>query len=71
MGLIDAGMLSRIERYIGYYEPYATSHDVLDQDFALQEEMKNVARAVLEAVRQLREGRLSKPDDVVQPARRK
>jgi multimeric flavodoxin WrbA len=71
MGLIDAGMLSRIERYIGYYEPYATSHEVLDRDVAVQEEMKNVARAVLEAVKQLREGRLSKPDDKVEPARRK
>ena len=29
MGLIDAGPASRLDRYIGYYEPYATSHDAL------------------------------------------
>ena len=26
MGLIDAGSKSRLDRFIGYYEPYATSH---------------------------------------------
>lgn len=30
MGFIDAGTPSRLERYIGYYEPYATSHEALD-----------------------------------------
>ena len=32
MGLIDAGDQARLDRYIGYYEPYATSHDALDRD---------------------------------------
>ena len=27
MGLIDAGAQARLDRFIGYYEPYATSHD--------------------------------------------
>ena len=31
MGLIDAGTQARLDRYIGYYKPYATSHDELDQ----------------------------------------
>ncbi len=30
MGLIDAGSKARLDRFIGYYEPYATSHDALD-----------------------------------------
>jgi hypothetical protein len=34
MGMIDAGTQSRLDRYIGYYKPYATSHDELDQDCA-------------------------------------
>ena len=46
MGLIDAGDQARLDRYIGYYEPYATSHDALDRDDAVQEETRNVARAV-------------------------
>jgi multimeric flavodoxin WrbA len=62
MELIDAGGQSRIARYIGYYGPYATSHDALDKDKAVQEEVRNVARAVIEAVRQLRAGTLSVPD---------
>ncbi|MBK6008589.1 flavodoxin family protein [Ramlibacter ginsenosidimutans] len=61
MGLIDAGAASRIDRYIGYYEPYATSHDTLDHDEAVQEEVRNAARALTQAVRELRAGRLSAP----------
>lgn len=38
MGLIDAGEQARLDRHIGYYEPYATSHEALDRDEALQEE---------------------------------
>ena len=62
MGLIDAGEKSRLDRMIGYYEPYATSHDTLDKDKALIEEVRNVARAVAAAVVELRAGRLSVPD---------
>ena len=62
MGLIDAGTLATLDRMVGYYQPYATSHAALDLDVALQEEVRNVARAVVEAVGQLRAGRLSIPD---------
>jgi hypothetical protein len=58
MGFIDAGAQARLDRYIGYYEPYATSHDSLDRDEAVQEEARNVARAVAKAVVELRAGRL-------------
>jgi len=58
MGFIDAGAQARLDRYIGYYEPYATSHDTLDQDEPMQEEVRNVARAVAKAVVELRAGRL-------------
>ncbi|HSV52778.1 MAG TPA: NAD(P)H-dependent oxidoreductase [Burkholderiaceae bacterium] len=58
MGLIDAGTQARLDRYIGYYEPYATSHEVLDRDAPVQEEVRNVARAVAKAVVELRAGRL-------------
>lgn len=56
MGLVDAGALSQVDRYVGYYAPYATSHRALDQDQALLEETRNAARALLERVRQLRSG---------------
>jgi multimeric flavodoxin WrbA len=61
MGLVDAGAASRLDRYIGYYEPYATSHETLDRDTAMQEETRNVARALAQAVGELRQGRLSAP----------
>jgi hypothetical protein len=44
MGLIDAGTQARLDRFIGYYQSYAKSHEVLDRDEAVQEEVRNVAR---------------------------
>jgi multimeric flavodoxin WrbA len=58
MGFVDAGVQARLDRYIGYYEPYATSHEALDKDAAVQEETRNVARSVVKAVGELRTGRL-------------
>lgn len=71
MGLVDAGSQSRLDRYIGYYESYARSHEALDRDEAVQEEVRNVARAVMAAVKALREGRLSRPDAGLQRPRPK
>jgi len=68
---IDAGEMSRLDRYIGYYEPYATSHDGLDKDTDVQEEVRNVARAVAVAVRDLRAGKLSNPDSRLKRPRAK
>jgi multimeric flavodoxin WrbA len=61
MGLVDAGEFARLDRFIGYYRPYATSHEELDRDQPVQEEVRNVARAVIDAVAELRAGRLSTP----------
>ena len=58
MGFIDAGAQARLDRYIGYFEPYATSHEALDQNTTVQEEARNVARAVAQSVVELRSGRL-------------
>ena len=62
MGLIDAGTQARLDRYVGYYEPYATSHNTLDADKPMQAEVRNVASAVANAVKSLRSGTLSEPD---------
>lgn len=56
MGLIEAGAVSQLDRYIGYYEPYATSHRTLDADTAIQREVENVAAAVAQAVSLRRQG---------------
>ncbi|GAA4342966.1 flavodoxin family protein [Variovorax defluvii] len=71
MGLIDAGAQARLDRYLGYYEPYATGHDALDRDTGLQEEVRNVARAVARAVMALRAGRLTTADAGLEPPRPK
>ncbi len=62
MGLVDAGSQARLDRYIGYYEPYADSHKALDKDEDVQEETRNVARAVVAGVTRARAGEL-KPAD--------
>jgi len=61
MGLVDAGSRARLDRYIGYYEPYATSHDALDADQAVQEESRQVARAVAQVTASMRAGKLETP----------
>jgi hypothetical protein len=71
MGFIDAGSMARLDRYIGYFEPYATSHDALDRDHDAQREVRNVARAVAIAVRELRAGKLSNPNAKLKSARPK
>ena len=71
MGLIDAGFASRLDRMIGYYEPYATSHQSLDRDTDMQEEVRQVARAVVTAVGEIRAGRLTPPDSRLVGPRRK
>jgi multimeric flavodoxin WrbA len=71
MGLIDAGNQARLDRYIGYYEPYATSHNALDADKAVLAEVRNVAESVAQAVKALRAGTLPEPGKGLQPPRPK
>jgi multimeric flavodoxin WrbA len=71
MHLVPAGPAASADRYIGYYEPYATSHQALDRDQAVQEEVRNVARAVVTTVRLMREGRYERTDGELQDPRPK
>ena len=70
MELVPAGGAANFDRYIGYYEPYATSHDALDRDTALFEEVRNAARSLVNTVRMIRGGR-REPDADLQPPRPK
>ncbi len=71
MGLIPAGHLALLNRYIGYLAPYATSHDDLDKDAATQEDVRNLASAVVQSVRQVRNGELKPPDRGLKEPRQK
>jgi multimeric flavodoxin WrbA len=61
MELLPANPAATFGRYIGYYEPYATSHDALDRDTAVQEETRNAARTLATAVGLLRTGQFPRP----------
>jgi len=69
--LIQAGPSAAVGRYLGYYEPYATSHDALDRDAALQAEVRNAARSLVASVRQIRSGRYRRPDEGLEEPRKK
>ncbi len=70
MELIPAGALALIDRYVGYYEPYATSHDALDREVALFDEVRIAARSLAAAVGQLRAG-VHPPGSDLRPRRPK
>ena len=71
MHLVPAGVPAELDRYIGYFEPYATSHEALDRDEAIQEEVRNAARTLLEAVQARRAGRLVSAGDGLDTVRQK
>jgi hypothetical protein len=71
MQLVPAGVPAELDRYIGYFEPYATSHEALDRDHAIQEEVRNAARTLLEAVQARRAGRLVSAGADLEPVRQK
>ena len=56
MGLVESGPQARLDRFIGYFESYAESHETLDRDLAVQEETRVAARAVARTVKALRQG---------------
>jgi multimeric flavodoxin WrbA len=62
MGLVSAGHAAELDRYVGYYGPYATSHDDLDADKKFQAEVRSAARTLVQAVKLLRRGELRQPD---------
>jgi multimeric flavodoxin WrbA len=71
MGLIESGFKARLDRFVGYYEPYATSHQALDEDRGFQEEVRNVARALAATVRDVRAGKVRSADARVKMPRPK
>jgi len=71
IGMMPSGHLSQIDRYVGYLAPYATSHDDLDKDTALQDDVRNAAQALVQAVKDRRSGKLQTPDRGLHEARPK
>ena len=71
MGLHQAGAHAALARYVGYYEPYATSHEALDADRDLFKEVDNAARSLAEMIRQIRRGEFTPPDAGLRDPRQK
>lgn len=71
MHLIPASHAATIDRYVGYYEPYATSHEALDRDEALHTEVRNAAKILIEAVGLSRAGKLPQPGEELPEPRAK
>jgi multimeric flavodoxin WrbA len=50
MHMLPAGPKAELDRYIGYWKPYATSHEELDADKAFQQEVSNAAMTLIDGV---------------------
>jgi hypothetical protein len=51
MDLKSAGATAELSRYIGYLKPYATSHEDLDRDKDLQEEVRLTALTLIKTLK--------------------
>jgi multimeric flavodoxin WrbA len=71
MHLCPVGPAAELDRYIGYWKPYATSHEELDQDAAIQGEVRNAAAALLEGVLANRAGRFTSAGSELKAPRQK
>lgn len=54
MHLVAAGPSSQLDRYLGYYQSYAESHEAFDRDTALHEEVRNAARELSMKINSIR-----------------
>jgi multimeric flavodoxin WrbA len=61
-GLIQAGAYAAVDTLIGYYEPYATSHDKLDASPEVFADVENAAKSLVTLVQDLRSGSYRAPD---------
>jgi hypothetical protein len=71
MGLVQAGTSGVLDAWIGYYRPYATSHEDLDADPDTFTRVTNAALSLAAMVTQIRTGLYHRPDENLHPPRQK
>jgi hypothetical protein len=71
MDLVPAGVNAELDRYIGYWKPYATGHEELDADTAMQGEVRNAALTLAEAAHANHAGKLLQAGRDLEPPRQK
>ena len=62
--------MAELDRYIGYWEPYATNHEALDRDIAVQGEVRSAAKVLRDALLARRD-KAAIPGSELVPPRRK
>ena len=63
MSLVQATRTAEVDGYVGYMEPYATSHQALDKDEDFRAQTRNAAHALACAVKLSRAGKYQRPDN--------
>jgi len=71
MHLVPPEVPAELYRYIGHWQFYAISHNALDNDEAIQEQVRNAARTPLEAVQARRADHLVSAGDDLELPRQK
>ncbi len=71
IGMHQAGTSAAVDTLIGYYEPYATSHDKLDQQPDTFVLVENAAKSLVNLVRDVRSGSWRAPDAGLKNPRQK
>jgi multimeric flavodoxin WrbA len=71
IGMHQAGTSAAVDTLIGYYEPYATSHDKLDEQRHVFVLVENAAQSLVNLVRAMRAGDWRAPDAGLKNPRQK
>ena len=71
MDLVPAGLNAELDRYIGYWQEYATNHESFDADAAMQGEVVNAAKTLAEAAHAKHKGVLLQAGRELKPPRQK
>ena len=71
MGLVQAGTSGVLDAWIGYYRPYATSHEDLDPGSRHFARVTNAALSLAAMIAQIRTGQYRPPDENLHEPRQK
>jgi len=66
--VFSAGRMAEFDGYIGYQEPYATGHQALDKDEAVQQDVRSAATTLARAIKMQAEHKMRQADDDLRPA---
>jgi len=71
IGMVQAGASASVDTLIGYWEPYATSHDKLDAQPETFVQVDHAAKSLVNMVRDMRSGAWQAPDAGLRNPRQK